>query len=98
MKSEEFLTTLRGSTFGKIMGFWSNEMCFTQAIYSHIASYKQETSETCHLFFSCQSQSWGFTSRSTARVILGQVLSIVTCGTRTHRGDSLSLDAKLANH
>ena len=34
-------------------------------------------------------QSWGFTSRSTARVILGQVLSIATCGTRTHRGDSL---------
>ena len=29
------------------------------------------------------------TSRSTARVILGQVLSIATCGTRTHRGDSL---------
>ena len=36
-----------------------------------------------------QSQSWGFTSRSTARVILGQVLRIATCGTRTHRGDSL---------
>ena len=34
-------------------------------------------------------QSWGFTSRSTARVILGQVLTIATCGTRTHRGDSL---------
>ena len=34
-------------------------------------------------------QSWDFTSRSTARVILGQVLRIVTCGTRTHRGDSL---------
>ena len=45
-----------------------------------------------------QSQSWGLTSRSTARVILGQVLSIATCGTRTHRGDSLWLDAKLANH
>ena len=29
-------------------------------------------------------QIWGFTSRSTARVILGQVLSIATCGTRTH--------------
>ena len=36
-----------------------------------------------------QSQSWGFTSRLTARVILGQVLRIATCGTRTHRGDSL---------
>ena len=34
-------------------------------------------------------QSWGFTSRSTARVILGHVLRIATCGTRTHRGDSL---------
>ena len=34
-------------------------------------------------------QSWGFTYRSTARVILGQVLRIATCGTRTHRGDSL---------
>ena len=34
-------------------------------------------------------QSWGFTSHSTARVILGQVLRIATCGTRTHRGDSL---------
>ena len=31
----------------------------------------------------------GFTSRSTARVILGQVLRIATCGTQTHRGDSL---------
>ena len=30
-----------------------------------------------------------FTSRSTARVILRQVLSMATCGTRTHRGDSL---------
>ena len=41
--------------------------------------------------FQSQSQSWGwgFTSRLTARVILGQVLSIATCGTRTHRGDSL---------
>ena len=39
--------------------------------------------------FKSQSQSWGFTSRSTARVILGQVLRIATCGTRTHRGDSL---------
>ena len=38
------------------------------------------------LAFQSQSQSWGFTSRSTARVILGQVLSIATCGTRTHRG------------
>ena len=34
-------------------------------------------------------QSWGFTSRSTARVILGQVLRIATCGTRTHRGLTL---------
>ena len=34
-------------------------------------------------------QSWGFTSRSTAWVILAQVLRIATCGTRTHRGDSL---------
>ena len=34
-------------------------------------------------------QSWGFMSCSTARVILGQVLNIATCGTRTHRGDSL---------
>ena len=50
--------------------------------------------DTCLLF----GQSWGFTSRSTARVILGQVLRIATCGTRTHRGDSLWLDAKLANH
>ena len=40
-------------------------------------------------FLQSQSQSWGLTSRSTARVILGQVLSIATCGTRTHRGDSL---------
>ena len=28
-------------------------------------------------------QSWGFTSRSTARVIMEQVLSIATCGTPT---------------
>ena len=39
--------------------------------------------------FKVKGQSWGFTSRSTARVILGQVLRIATCGTRTHRGDSL---------
>ena len=30
------------------------------------------------------SQSWRFTSSSTARVILGQVLGIVTCGSQTH--------------
>ena len=36
-------------------------------------------------------------SCSTARVILGQVLSSATCGTRTHRGDSLWLDTQLAN-
>ena len=30
-------------------------------------------------------------SHSTVRVILGQVLGIATCGTRTHRGDSLWL-------
>ena len=41
------------------------------------------------LFTFDKGQSWGFTSRSTARVILGQVLRIATCGTRTHRGDSL---------
>ena len=39
-----------------------------------------------------------YKSHSTARVILGQVLSIATCGTRIHRGDSLWLDAKLTNH
>ena len=43
-------------------------------------------------------QSWGFTSRSTVRVILWQVLRIATGGTPTHRGDGLWLDAKLANH
>ena len=42
-----------------------------------------------HFRIKGQSQSWGFMSRSTARVILGQVLRIATCGTRTHRGDSL---------
>ena len=42
--------------------------------------------EICVLY---KGQSWGFTSRSTARVILGQVLRNATCGTRTHRGDSL---------
>ena len=31
----------------------------------------------------------GFTSRSTARVILRQVLTIATCGTQTQRGYSL---------
>ena len=43
------------------------------------------------LSFECsdQSQSCGFMSCSTTRVILGQILSIATCGTRTHRGDSL---------
>ena len=46
---------------------------------------------TYNKFLKCRpiDQSWGFTSRSTARVILGQVLRIATCGTRTHRGDSL---------
>ena len=48
--------------------------------------------------YQSQRQSWGFTSRSTARVISGQVLSIANCGTRTHRSGNLWLDAKLANH
>ena len=52
----------------------SGHGCFGQAIFQG---------------WTLQSQSWGFTSRSTARVILGQVLRIATCGTRTHRGDSL---------
>ena len=35
-------------------------------------------------------QSWDFMSRTTVRVILGQVLSIATYGSRTpRRGDSL---------
>ena len=42
-----------------------------------------------------QSQSWGFTSRSTARVMLGQVLRIATCGTRTHRG---GVDGRTQNY
>ena len=43
--------------------------------------------------------SWGFTARSTARTILGQVLSIATCGSQTHTEvTSCKLDAKLANH
>ena len=33
-----------------------------------------------------QSQSWGFTSRSTARVILGQVLRIATCALKLVTG------------
>ena len=44
-----------------------------------------------------KNQSWWFMSRLTSKIILGQVLSIATCGTQTHRGDSLWLDAKLAN-
>ena len=39
-----------------------------------------------HEWKESQSQSWGLTSCSTARVILGQVLSIATCGTRTQGG------------
>ena len=41
-----------------------------------------------------QSQSWGFTSCSITMVILGQVLSIATCGTRTHREPFLATSAK----
>ena len=37
----------------------------------------------CSRSHTLQSQSRGFTSRSTARVILGQVLSIATCGIQT---------------
>ena len=44
-----------------------------------------------------QNQSWGFKSRSIARVILGQVLITATCGTRTHRGESPRLDSKLGH-
>ena len=64
----------------------------------HMSHSHESTSWLEKLMCGGQSQSWGFTSRSTARVILGQVLRIATCGTRTHRGDSLWLDAKLANH
>ena len=35
---------------------------------------------------------------STARVILGQVLSIATCGSQSRRGDSLRLHDNLDNH
>ena len=56
----------------------------------------QQVSVTVYLFG--QSRGCGFMSRSRARVILGQVLSIATCGTRTHRGSGLLLDAELANH
>ena len=41
---------------------------------------------------------WDFTPCSTARVLWGKVLSIATCGTRTHRGDNLWLDDKRADH
>ena len=50
---------------------------------------KNYLSKTIKCLTKVKGQSWGFTSRSTARVILGQVLRIDTCGTRTHRGDSL---------
>ena len=36
--------------------------------------------------FQCKGQSLDFTCRSTARIIPGQVLSIVICGSQTHTG------------
>ena len=39
-----------------------------------------------------------FMSCSSARVILRHILRIAICGIQTDRGDSLLLDAKLANH
>ena len=37
-----------------------------------------------YLAIKVKGQSWGFTSRSTSRVILVQIFSIATCGIRTH--------------
>ena len=56
-------------------------------LYDKKETRKTKTIKTWPL--KVKGQSWGFTSRSTARVILGQVFRIATCGTRTHRGDSL---------
>ena len=56
-------------------------------------SFTNDTTETCNVWpdnvhsttsLVYKGQNWGFMSHSTARVILGQVLSIVTCcGTGT---------------
>ena len=83
---------------------WKKTHCSLTGLVGNMSAIELLASHPCgggfktQLVAPSQFQSWGFTSRSTARVILGQVLRIATCGTRTHRGDSLWLDAKLANH
>ena len=41
---------------------------------------KEQTGVWCEQLAYSKVKSWGFTSHSTARVILGQVLSIVSAG------------------
>ena len=67
------------------------------SVKSRVLGYNINTT-VIHKFLShlCTCQSKGFTSRSTARVILGQDLSIVTCGSPTHTEVTAYGDAKLA--
>ena len=56
------------------------------------------TNKACKFLFGCfkltngkihlQRQSWGFTSHSIAKVILGQVFSIAICGGRTQKKET----------
>ena len=56
--------------------------CLVFGLFSDINASEWPPLRSIHT--SLLGQSWGFTSRSTARVILGQVLRIATCGTQTH--------------
>ena len=71
------------------MGTYKRKFLMNSNMTLTVLNLHQQTDPKVQQDFKGQSQSWGFTSRSTARVILGQVLRIATCGTRTHRGDCL---------
>ena len=53
------------------------EQGLSEAVAARIEAPKRGSIRSVYV----KGQSWGFTSRSTARVILGQVLRIATCGT-----------------
>ena len=57
-----------------------------QAFVSQVTRF-QTDEDSIYIKVSITKSKLGFTSCSTATVILGRVLSIATCGTRTHRGD-----------
>ena len=59
----------------------TSDPCYSDYESDDECEYGSSNSEVDNI---SESESWGFTSLSTARVIVRQVLSIVTCGGQTH--------------